>query len=311
MIENASRWPPVWNDEELSCHAEAGLRAFIARRLAEPRDRYAFHVQSQRNAVTDLFQALKGIDPHAPDPKTVRAIIHDPRLYESLRYAAGPPISDDDLSVLATETVERITKERLSDCNLVSRILALICTLSDKFRFPWIEERRTATASELRRAIEATAVLHAAQKLQTERRGFGRQVEEMLKMRLEEMGYARMNGPKAIEAPAQYPPPKAFFGETPLYSRKADILIRLPDERLVAVEAKDSGSALNSVKRVLNDTAAKAQHWQNHAGKQIIPVAVLSGVFASSNLRTAQNQGLYLAWLHDLDSFVGWLESQS
>ncbi len=311
MIANATRTPPTWDDDALAAHAEAALKAFIARRLAEPRDRYTFHVQTQRSAITDLFQALKGVDPDAPDAAVVRMIINEARLYEALRYVAGPPISEDDLAVLATESTDRITKTRLADDDLVQKILTLICTLSDSFRFPWIDERRAATAKELRHAIEATAVLHAAQKLQTERRGFGRQVEESLKDRLEGMGYVRASGPKTIDTPAQYPAPKSFFGETTIYGRKADILIRLPDERLVAVEAKDSGSALNSVKRVLNDTAAKARHWQNEAGRQIVPVALLSGVFAAANLKTAQDHGLYLAWLHDLDSFIAWLESQS
>ena len=48
---------------------------------------------------------------------------------------------------------------------------------------------------------------------------------------------------------------------------------------MIAVEAKDSSSGLNSVKRILNDTAAKAKHFTNAAGKNIISVALLCGVF--------------------------------
>jgi hypothetical protein len=79
---------------------------------------------------------------------------------------------------------------------------------------------------------------------------------------------------------------------------------------MVAIESKDSSSALNSIKRVLNDTAAKAKHLAAHGGKNIIPVALLSGVFEPDSLRAAQEAGLYLVWAHDLDGFVEWIKSQ-
>jgi hypothetical protein len=101
-----------------------------------------------------------------------------------------------------------------------------------------------------------------------------------------------------------------LYGECSVYGRKTDLLIGLPDKRLVAVEAKDSSSVVNSVKRVLNDTAAKARHWDGHAGKMLIPVALLSGVFGVANLRDAQASGLFLVFSHDLQSFADWLAAQ-
>lgn len=79
---------------------------------------------------------------------------------------------------------------------------------------------------------------------------------------------------------------------------------------MIALEAKDSSSALNSTKRLLNDTAAKAKHYGVEAGKNIISVALLSGVFEPADLRTAQTSGLYLVWAHDIDSFIDWVKSQ-
>src|SRR3546814_6840336 len=55
-----------------------------------------------------------------------------------------------------------------------------------------------------------------------------------------------------------------------LRARKTDLLIGLSDGRAVAVEAKDSASVLNSVKRVLNDTAAKARYWDSQCGKTVV-----------------------------------------
>jgi XamI restriction endonuclease len=106
------------------------------------------------------------------------------------------------------------------------------------------------------------------------------------------------------------PSAKTFYGECSFYGRRADLLIGLNDGRTVAVEAKDSSSVVNSVKRVLNDTAAKAKHWGAEVGKTVVPVALISGVFGTEDLKKAQTSGLYLVWAHDLDSFAEWLEAQ-
>ena len=80
---------------------------------------------------------------------------------------------------------------------------------------------------------------------------------------------------------------------------------------MIALEAKDSSSALNSVKRLNNDTAAKAKHFTTQAGLNIINVALLSGVFKVDSLIAGQQSGLYLVWSHDLDEFIEWVKSQT
>jgi len=141
---------------------------------------------------------------------------------------------------------------------------------------------------------------------------YGRDVEAALAKRLDGLGFERQLAPNKgeITTPHEFPVKRNFYGECTVYGRKCDLLIGLPDGRVVAVEAKDSSSVLNSVKRVLNDTAAKAEIWQRHAGKIVVPVALLSGVFGLDNLTSAQGSGLYLVWTHDLDSFVDRLDAQ-
>jgi hypothetical protein len=58
---------------------------------------------------------------------------------------------------------------------------------------------------------------------------------------------------------------------------------------------------------VLNDTAAKAEHWHRHAGQVIVPIALLSGVFGVNDLERAQAAGLFLVWVHDLSPLEDWL----
>jgi hypothetical protein len=75
------------------------------------------------------------------------------------------------------------------------------------------------------------------------------------------------------------------------------------------VECKVSNSALNSVKRLNNDAAAKAEAWiKDFGSKNVVPVALLSGVYNLHNLEEAQQRGLTLFWAHDIPAFLAWIE---
>lgn len=313
-LPNVSRTPRVWSDDELTIEAKKALDEFVERRLAEPSTRYVEHVEARRTAITRLFKALSGINSADPDPAIVRAIILDGEMFAALRYVAGPPISEDDLGVLITRSTRRPTKTdfRQNDA-LTQQVLKLICRVADPYRFPWIAARRPPRSSELRDAIRATMTLHAAQTLQTERRGYGKIIEKRLEHRLTELEFKKItprNGGN-IDAPLHYPVFPEFYTVCNVYTRQIDLLIGLPDRRLIAVEAKDSSSAINSKKRVLNDTGAKAEQFARSAGKTILTVGLLSGVFTIPDLKSAQDKGLYLVWAHDLDGFVEWIKSQT
>ena len=312
-IPNTSRTPAVWNDDDLEEHAQKALEEFVDRRLSEPRERYTVHIAQHRAAIERLFHQLADIDPKNPDPATVRAILLDDDLLRALRYVTGPPTSEDDLGVLVMRSASRLTKTRLKESDeLPVSVLQLICQLADPVRFPWVGSGRPPQPHEIKLAIRATTALHASQSLQTERRSYGKEVERQFENHLIAQGFTKARSPARgiVSAPKHYPGAKSFYGECTVYGRKVDLLLALEDGRVVAVEAKDSSSVTNSVKRVMNDTAAKAKHWHSKAGEQIIPVALLSGVFGLENLKDAQRSGLYLVWTHDLGSFTDWLATQ-
>ncbi len=318
-VPNVSSTPTLWTDEQLAEQAQIALEEFVERRLAEPGGRYLAHVKSRRAAIILLFKALTGVDVDKPDPEIVRRILLDAELFDALRYMTGPPVSEDDLGVLVTRKIQGIRKTEIKkSAELPVNILNLICKLSDPFRFPWIAARRVPSTRELRTAIQTTMVMHAAQSLQTERRGQGKIVEQRLEMRLVELGFIKISGggsafpPKGrITQPSHHPAYPNFYGECIVYGRKVDLFIALRTGQMIALEAKDSSSGLNSTKRLLNDTAAKAKHYQSEGGKNIISVALLSGVFKVSDLKAAQAAGLYLVWAHDLDGFIEWVKSHS
>ena len=88
--------------------------------------------------------------------------------------------------------------------------------------------------------------------------------------------------------------------------------MRLHDTRLMPCECKVSNSETNSVKRVVNDAAAKARHWNADYGlKQVVPAAVIGGCFNPKNLLQAQEAGLAIFWSHDLDKLGEFIESTS
>ncbi len=341
-ISNVSLTPRVWNDEELGAEAQKALEEFVNRRLAEPGTKYLTHARRRRAAMARLFKALARIDPANPDPQLVRTILLDEDLFDALRYVTGPPVSEDDLGVLVTRNINGLSRTDLRDrADIPVNVLKLICKLADPYRFPWVSAGRKPTSRELLAAIGSTATMHASQALQTERRGHGKIVEQRLELRLEELGFQRVSGQTArqgksrrvnsdplpspaVPSPSQAFPSKGrvtqpshhpvypyFFGECVVYGRKVDLFIALATGRMIALEAKDSSSGLNSTKRLLNDTAAKARHYAVEAGKNIISVALLSGVFKVSDLKSAQASGLYLVWAHDMDGFVDWIKAQT
>lgn len=328
---NASVTPRLWSDAELAEQAQTALEEFVDRRLAEPRGKYLAHVKARRSAIVKLFKALAGVDPSHPDAETIRGLLLDEELFDALRYVMGPPVSEDDLGVLVTRKIDGISKTDLKNKNaLAVDVLQLICKLADPLRFPWIAARRVPSRRELSRAIATTTALHATQSLQTERRGHGKVVEQRLEVRLKELGFVKVAGSagkkkngEATPAPTKFPPKGRitqpshhpiyphFYGECVVYGRKVDLFIALATGRMVALEAKDSSSGLNSTKRLLNDTAAKAEQYKAEAGKNIISVALLSGVFKLGDLQAAQKRGLYLVWAHDMDGFIDWIKSQT
>jgi hypothetical protein len=311
---STNQTPTVWTQAELATQAQIALNEFVERRLAEPGGVYIAHVKARRKSLVRLFKALAGINPDKPDPNVVRAVLLDEDLFDALRYVTGPPVSEDDLGVLVTRSVQRIKISDLRQSDeLPTEVLNLICRLADPVRFPWVASRRSPTLRELRAAIYATTTLHAAQSLQTARRGYGREVERRLETRLEELGFTRVSAPNKgqITVPIHYPIFPKFYGECTVHGRKVDLFIPLPTGKMIALEAKDSSSGLNSVKRLNNDTAAKARHFAEQAGKNMINVALLSGVFKIDSLTSAQQSGLYIVWSHDTDGFIEWVKTQT
>jgi len=95
---------------------------------------------------------------------------------------------------------------------------------------------------------------------------------------------------RAIHNISEAPAIGTFCGESQFGSGKADIVVRLYDGRVMPTEAKVSNSSTNSMKRLKRDAAAKARQWTQEFGtSNVVPAAMLAGVFKTHNLRSAQD----------------------
>jgi hypothetical protein len=262
-------------------------------------DQYQGYIEELLETTVDLAQL----------EQQALGVLTDPHLMEAFRYLAAPPISADDLKVLAEapSLARGRLKNRPDD---VKRLVETVRLVLDRRRFSWVVEGREPTEAERTAAVMASAALMAASRVQTKRRTTGKAEQEaFVKATLTELGLSSVNA-RDIPTVALAPSPGEFCGESRLGTRKADIVVRLWDHRVMPIECKVSNSSLNSVKRLNNDAAVKATTWQRDFGlRQVVPTAVLSGVYDLHNLIDAQERGLTIFWAHDLKPLTNWITS--
>ena len=106
----------------------------------------------------------------------------------------------------------------------------------------------------------------ATRSVGTARRQEGKEAQELLVANtLGGAGLTRVE-PRAIPTLNLAPNAGEFCRESVLGSRKADMVVRLWDHRIMPLECKVSNSALNSIKRLNNDAAVKAETWTKDFG---------------------------------------------
>ncbi|MEO5958511.1 MAG: XamI family restriction endonuclease, partial [Opitutaceae bacterium] len=94
-----NKMPPRWTAKQLAADAAQSAAAFRTQRLA-PTEAWRQHFTKSKERFTALFGKLGEL---APNKISDAALIstYKGNLGEALRYLSGPPISDDDLKVLA------------------------------------------------------------------------------------------------------------------------------------------------------------------------------------------------------------------
>ncbi len=304
-----SRFVPraVWSADRLDADRMQAREQFARERMLEPLEEYLGHFDRVQDVLDDLIEGtvdLTELEDRALD------ILTDPAKLEVFRYLAGPPVSEDDLKTLA-DAGSIAPRTLRQDPELVRRLVAMIRDGIDRRRFPWITEGRQPSEAERSAAVLASAALIATRRTETNRRNEGKRTqEEQVRQALIDHGFGEVRIPgNRIDTLAEAPQPGEFCREVTLGTRKADLVVGLWDHRVMPIECKVSNSATNSIKRLNNDAAAKAEAWVAEFGRtQVVPVAMLSGVYKLRNLEQAQDRGLTLYWAHRLGDLTGWIE---
>lgn len=227
----------------------------------------------------------------------------------AFRYLTAPPISEDDLKTLAEASLA--PGPLLANPDSAHRIRGIVCRILDPHRFPWIGEERDPKPDERSAAIIASAALIAAKQVETFRRNDAKNRQEgAVKNLLADLGMVEVKT-KSIPNFSAAPERGEFMGETPLGGAKADVVARLYDGRILAVECKVSNSAVNSHKRLVHDTGGKAVIWHDRIGRaNMIAAAVLNGVFSPANCESVQNdRDVFLFWDHRLEDLRTFVEA--
>jgi hypothetical protein len=265
--------PPRWTGEQLQTGLTKAKELFRKERLEEPLEAYAEAFEQYQGSVEDLLETSVDLT-RLND--TILDVLTNPKLLEPFRYLAGPPISEDDLKVLA-EAVLSPSRLRAKP-QMVAQILNVVQVALDRRRFPWVLDGREPTEAEKSAAVLASAALLATSRVATERRSQGKERQEIAVQDALASRNLMQLSPRPVSTYSQAPQPGEFCRESLLGSSKADFLIGLWDSRVMAVECKVSNSATNSVKRLNREAAGKAEKWIYEFGaRHVVPVAVLSG----------------------------------
>ena len=297
--------PPKWTAEEFEREAAQAIRHFRETRMHEPLEAYLDYVEEYRRQVETLIEET--VDLTRLSNLAVELLTNPQRL-TAIRYLASPAISEDDLKVLADAA---LTPKRLNaDPDMARRVIETVLMGLDRERFPWVAESREPTEGERAPAVVSTAALIATQKVQTGRRNEAKKTQEgAVADALRAAGFTEVPT-RAVTNMSHLPAHGEFCAEALFGSRKADLIVRLWDGRVMPTECKVSNSSTNSVKRLNNDAAVKARTWIQEFGTvTCVPAAVLSGVFKTRNLISAQADGLTLFWAHGLDRMISFINS--
>ena len=105
------------------------------------------------------------------------------------------------------------------------------------------------------------------------------------------------------------PPENTFLTQVNLGSDNADVVVRLRDGCLLAIECKGSNSEINSRKRLNKEAVQNARAWLARFGAQVVPAVALQGVFKDRYLVEAQDTPMLIFWSHRLDDLKQFVEA--
>lgn len=306
-------WPKgarKWSSADIRADSARAREAFRDRRIGEPGERYLQAFQVIERANRTLAPRLSRLFEEPLDVDLLVSVVKDRELLSAFRYLAAPPVSEDDLETLSGA---RLAWTQLkSNPAKAKAIRDVVASILDIKRFGWLRERRDPATHEVDAAVLASTVVASAQRVQTERRSEERKdLQGAVQSILERMKYRRIDKPrKGIQnLRRDAPKPGAYMVEALIGEHSADVAIGLKDFRILAIECKGSNSEINSRKRINKEVATDASSWIAQFGKEIVPAAVIQGVFNPTYIEQAQETPVVFFWAHRLGDLERFLRS--
>jgi hypothetical protein len=292
MLRSGPVLPPHWSLDRLEEDRQRSVASFVEGRSREGTLSYKAAFDATEPVVRRLFELTDDLRNFTGEVFRDRQ-----ELLPAARFLGGPPVSEDDLKTLVGGRLGR----RRFDADLARRVAEVLRAAWDPVRFPWLDERRAPARHERDAAIRWTAGIWAIERSRTGRRTeSSRRQENAVHAALQAEGLRLLPRRQPILVLDELER-GTFCREVILAGQKCDVPVRLHDGRLLALECKVSNSGVNSYKRLNHETGDKARTWRDAFGTQVLPGAVLAGVFILANLISAQeNPGIAIFWEHDL-----------
>lgn len=302
--------PTICSQLRIHRDTEVARGEFRKRRLDDPLKDYKVEYPTSKSAADVVVDALDAVLSRPADKALLAAIVGNKINYSALRSIAAAPISSDDLDTLLRRKLNKTALKGSQE--LADALSELLESCLDPERFPWIAANRAASLTELHAAKLATAVLTAVSAVQAGRRGQERKaLEGAVEELLTSADYVKVKKPRGgITGLTNFPNPGEFMSTCKLGGHNADLVVRLLDGRLMAIECKASNSEVNGYKRLNKEVVVDARDWSRRFGEDVVvTAAALRGVFKASNVAEAQREGVYLFWWHRLDALARFLAS--
>jgi hypothetical protein len=298
-------WPRharKWSAAEIRKDVARAREHFRDRRVGEPQEKYlhAFRVIERANRT--ITPQLSRLFDDPLDVDLLMSIVKDKELLSAFRYLAAPPVSQDDLETLSGARLAW-TQLKASPAKAAA-VRDVVASILDTKRFGWLRERRAPKKQETEAAILASTVVASAQRVQTERRSEERkELQNAVTRVLEKMKYRRADKPrKGIQnLRRDAPKPGEYMAEVLIHEHNADVAVGMKDFRILAIECKGSNSEINSRKRINKEVARDASSWIERFGNEIVPAAVVQGVFNATYIEQAQETPVVFFWAHRLE----------
>lgn len=293
------------------------MEVFVARRRTERARReqaIAEHGPEYRQDFLDLLDATDGLR------SITGASLQNRRLLRAARFVAIPFISDDDLDSLTGASLKGWMQQKTEKGSRPSDVdfdaaAEIIAQQLDPYRAPWVTKDRPPTKAEIERFLAGSITVRLNSRLGSLRRSeAAARQEQAVRNALAAAGYAEFKGTSRTLVDPQTEMPEGTYSPRArlLAGASVDVPIRLKMGHptgltFIALEAKDTNSAVNSRKRLI-EVMDKATAW-NNAGLpyEFRTGAVVSGVLPLHRLVEAQDRGVWLFWEHRLEDLTALL----